>query len=61
MTLGVPEQETADEIMNLLRRPEPVDRVHLVVLAYEKGRVSPGTAGTRAGLIVSLTTIIRTT
>ncbi|WP_055481796.1 BTAD domain-containing putative transcriptional regulator [Sphaerimonospora mesophila] len=46
MTLGVPEQEIADEIMGLLRRLELVDRAQLVVLAYEKGLVSPGTTGT---------------
>ncbi|WP_204016615.1 BTAD domain-containing putative transcriptional regulator [Sphaerimonospora thailandensis] len=46
MTLGVPEREIAHEITGLLRRLELVDRAQLVVLAYEKGLVSPDSAGT---------------
>ncbi|MFC0861134.1 BTAD domain-containing putative transcriptional regulator [Sphaerimonospora cavernae] len=46
MTLGVPEREIAHEITGLLRRLELVDRAQLVVLAYENGLISPGSAGT---------------
>ncbi|MEU7694656.1 response regulator [Microbispora sp. SCL1-1] len=42
MTLAVPEQEVADEVTTLLRGLGLVDRAQLVVLAYERGLVSPG-------------------
>ncbi|MGI5159796.1 BTAD domain-containing putative transcriptional regulator [Microbispora sp. CA-102843] len=42
MTLAVPEQEVADEVTALLRGLGLVDRAQLVVLAYERGLVSPG-------------------
>ncbi|WP_204046862.1 BTAD domain-containing putative transcriptional regulator [Microbispora siamensis] len=45
MTLAVPEQEVADEVTALLRGLGLVDRAQLVVLAYERGLVSPGSPG----------------
>ena len=42
MTLAVPEREVADEVAALLRGLGLVDRAQLVVLAYERGLVSPG-------------------
>ncbi|GAB3154756.1 BTAD domain-containing putative transcriptional regulator [Microbispora hainanensis] len=45
MTLAVPEQEVADEVRALLRGLGLVDRAQLVVLAYERGLVSPGSPG----------------
>ncbi|MEU6409495.1 BTAD domain-containing putative transcriptional regulator [Microbispora sp. NPDC046933] len=45
MTLAVPEQEVADEVAALLRGLGLVDRAQLVVLAYERGLVSPGSLG----------------
>ncbi|MEU7885048.1 BTAD domain-containing putative transcriptional regulator [Microbispora bryophytorum] len=47
MTLAVPEQEVADEVTALLRGLGLVDRAQLVVLAYERGLVSPGSPDTR--------------
>ncbi|MEU8173630.1 BTAD domain-containing putative transcriptional regulator [Microbispora hainanensis] len=47
MTLAVPEQEVADEVTALLRGLGLVDRAQLVVLAYERGLVSPGSPGAR--------------
>lgn len=45
MTLAVPEREVADEVAALLRNLGLVDRAQLVVLAYERGLVSPGSPG----------------
>ncbi|GIH45567.1 DNA-binding response regulator, NarL/FixJ family, contains REC and HTH domains [Microbispora rosea] len=45
MTLAVPEQEVADEVTALLHGLGLVDRAQLVVLAYERGLVSPGSPG----------------
>nr|WP_269750568.1 response regulator transcription factor [Microbispora sp. ATCC PTA-5024] len=45
VTLDVPEQEVADEVSGLLRRLGLVDRAQLVVMAYERGLVSPGSPG----------------
>ncbi|MEZ0075805.1 BTAD domain-containing putative transcriptional regulator [Planotetraspora sp. GP83] len=42
VTLAVPEREVADEVAALLKRLGLVDRAQLVVLAYERGLVSPG-------------------
>ncbi|WP_432932120.1 BTAD domain-containing putative transcriptional regulator [Microbispora sp. CA-135349] len=46
MTLAVPEREIADEVTALLHDLGLVDRAQLVVLAYERGLVSPGSPGT---------------
>ncbi|GAA0357513.1 hypothetical protein GCM10009530_03440 [Microbispora corallina] len=45
VTLDVPEHEVADEVSGLLRRLGLVDRAQLVVMAYERGLVSPGSPG----------------
>ncbi|TLP58568.1 BTAD domain-containing putative transcriptional regulator [Microbispora triticiradicis] len=45
MTLDVPEGEVAGDVTALLRALGLVDRAQLVVLAYERGLVSPGTPG----------------
>ncbi|WP_405084476.1 BTAD domain-containing putative transcriptional regulator [Microbispora sp. NBC_01389] len=45
MTLDVPEGEVAGEVTALLRGLGLVDRAQLVVLAYERGLVSPGSPG----------------
>ncbi|GII55376.1 hypothetical protein Pth03_37650 [Planotetraspora thailandica] len=42
VTLATPEHEIAAEVAGLLRRLGLVDRAQLVVLAYERGLVSPG-------------------
>ncbi|GAA4188677.1 BTAD domain-containing putative transcriptional regulator [Microbispora amethystogenes] len=45
MTLDVPEAEVAGDVTALLRALGLVDRAQLVVLAYERGLVSPGSPG----------------